>query len=140
MHQITDAIAQSEIGHSGQIQFVVETSLSPQALFAGLTPRQRSLELFSLQRVWDTERNNGVLIYLLMADRAFEIVADRGIHQNVGDQFWQLVCQQMADYLKKGDFIGGVECGIHEIDRVLRQHYAADVITPNELPDHPTII
>lgn len=140
LDQIQGAIEKSEIGHSGQIRFVIETTLSPFALIHGQSPKQRALEVFSLMNVWDTENNNGVLIYLLMADHDFEIIADRGLHQKLGDIFWQKVCKEMESHLRKGDFLEGVLIGITRIDEVLRQHYPASVITPNELPDSPVIL
>lgn len=140
LQDIENAIAVSEIGHSGQIQVVIETSLSPYALIHRQTPRDRAIEVFSLQNIWDTEHNNGVLIYLLMADHAIEIIADRGIHLNVGDEFWQQTCLKIENQLKNGFFLGGVLEGILEIDQILRKFYPSEVITPNELSDHPIII
>ena len=140
LQQIEAAIAESEISHSGQIQVVIETTLSPYALFHQQTPRERAIEVFSLQKIWDTEHNNGVLLYLLMADHAIEIIADRGIHQVVGDDFWQKTCTKIENELKSGFFQKGVLTGVHEIDQILRKFYPSNVITPNELSDEPVII
>ena len=140
LKKIEAAIAKSEVSHSGQIRFIVETSLSPQALFNQQTPRERALEVFSLFRVWDTANNNGVLIYLLMADRDFEIVADRNIHNLAGEDYWRTVSNEMAELLRGRKFEEGVLHGIERIHQVLRYHFSADVITPNELPDKPIII
>ena len=137
---IEDRIAESEIGHSGQIRVVIETTLSPYAIWHQQSSRERAIEVFSLQKIWDTENNNGVLIYLLMADHAFEIIADRGVHQKVGDEFWKKVCEMMEIHLKNSDFQTGVLTGIYEIDQILRQFYPASVITPNELSDEPILI
>jgi len=93
-----------------------------------------------LFRVWDTADNNGVLIYLLMADHDFEIVADRNIHQKVGQAFWGSVCHEMETLLRKGQFEEGVLLGIELIHQALREHFPAQTITPNELPDQPIII
>jgi uncharacterized membrane protein len=140
LQQIEASIAASEVGHSGQIRVVIETTLSPYAIWHQQSCRERSIEVFSLQKIWDTENNNGVLIYLLMADHAFEIIADRGVHQKVGDEFWQNVCRAMETHLKNSDFQAGILVGIHEIDQILRKFYPAQVITPNELSDQPTLI
>jgi uncharacterized membrane protein len=140
LRKIEDAIAKSEISHSGQIRFIVETSLSPHALFHRQTPRERALEVFSLFRIWDTANNNGVLIYLLMADHDFEIIADRNIHQLAGDTFWKMVADEMTALLQNNKFEEGVLHGIERIHQVLKEHFSADVITPNELPDAPIII
>ena len=138
--RIEQAIAQSEMTHSGQIRFIVETSLSPMALYHRQSARERAIEIFSLFQVWDTAENNGVLIYLLMADHDFEIIADRNIHVKAGQDYWVRVCKEMEILLKSQQFEEGVLLGIKQIHEVLRQHYPAEVITPNELPDQPIII
>jgi uncharacterized membrane protein len=140
LERIEQAIAKSEETHSGQIRFIVETALAPLALYQGQSAQERALEVFSLFRVWDTADNNGVLIYLLMADHDFEIIADRNIHQKVGQAFWGSVCEEMETYLKKGQFEEGVLLGIERIHQALRKHFPAQTITPNELPDQPIII
>ncbi len=138
--RIEKAIAQSEMTHSGQIRFIVETSLSPIALYHRQSARDRAIEIFSLFQVWDTAENNGVLIYLLMADHDFEIIADRNIHLMAGQDYWVNICKEMEVLLKDQKFEDGVLLGIKRIHEVLRQHYPAEVITPNELPDQPIII
>lgn len=140
LKKIEAAITESELTHSGQIRFIVETSLSPQSLFNHQTPRERALEVFSLFRVWDTANNNGVLIYLLMADRNFEIVADRNIHNLAGEDYWKSVSNEMAQLLRQNKFEEGVLHGIERIHQVLRYHFSSEIITPNELPDKPIII
>jgi len=140
LKRIEQAIAKSEETHSGQIRFIVETALAPLSLYQGQSGQDRALEIFSLFRVWDTADNNGVLIYLLMADHDFEIIADRNIHQKVGQAFWESVCQEMETLLRKGQFEEGVLLGIELIDQALSEHFPAQTITPNELPDQPIII
>lgn len=138
--RIEAAIAASEIKHNGQIRFIVETALSPSALYDQQTAQQRALEIFSLFGVWDTENNNGVLLYLLMADHDFEIIADRHIHAKAGRAYWEETSTQMQEFLKKGQFEEGVLHGIKRISEVLEKHFPEEVITPNELPDKPLII
>ncbi len=140
LKHIEQAIATSEMTHSGQIRFIVETSLSPMALYNGQSARDRAIEIFSLFQVWDTADNNGVLIYLLMADHDFEIIADRNIHAKAGQDYWVKVCKEMEILLKSQQFEQGVILGIERIHEVLRQYYPAEIITPNELPDQPIII
>jgi len=140
LKKIEQAIAASEISHNGQIRFIVETSLSPLALYQGLSVKERALEIFALFRVWDTANNNGVLIYLLMADHAFEIIADRNIHETAGQSYWDEVSQEMGMLLRNNQFEEGVLLGIERISRVLQLHFPESVVTPNELPDQPLII
>ncbi|MDE2311183.1 MAG: TPM domain-containing protein, partial [Betaproteobacteria bacterium] len=91
---IERAIRETEAKHNGQIRFAVEAALELAPLLAGQTAQQRALEVFSKLRVWDTEHNNGVLIYLLLADRDVEIVADRGIHTRLGQETWETICRE----------------------------------------------
>ncbi len=104
-----------------------------------LPPRERALEVFGLLRIWDTEENCGVLVYLLLADRDVEIVADRGIHGKVGAAAWEAVCRRMEAAFREGRFADGAEAGIAEINALLAQHFPrADQAGPNELPDRPS--
>ena len=96
LNAIEAAIKASEAAHAGEIRFVVEGSMDGMPLFRGETSRNRAIELFAQLRVWDTEHNNGLLIYLLIADRAVEIVADRGIHAKVGTEAWSKVCRRWS--------------------------------------------
>src|SRR6202048_3688261 len=92
---IEQAIKAGEATHSGQVRFVVEGALDGAPLFRNQHARERALDIFSHLRIWDTSHNNGVLIYLLLADRKVEIVADRGIDASVGAAGWQKICAEM---------------------------------------------
>ncbi|WP_225587386.1 TPM domain-containing protein [Methylomonas fluvii] len=102
LQAIEAAITESEALHLGEIRFVVESALEIGELLQGVTPRQRALEVFSQCRIWDTEHNSGVLIYLLLADRDVEIIADRAIHARVGEAVWAGVCKQMEAQFRAG--------------------------------------
>lgn len=140
MRNIETAIAHSEFGHSGEIRFVVEAALHPYDLVRGKTARQRAIEVFSRLGIWDTQDNSGVLIYLLLADRDIEIVADRGINSRVSAGDWESICRQMESAFKRGMFESGVLNGIDEISRVLRRHFPAGAQNQNELPDTPVVL
>lgn len=140
MNAIAAAIHASEKLHMGELRFAVEAGLDWPDLFAGITSRERALEVFSHLRVWDTEHNSGVLIYLLLADRKVEIVADRGIHSRVGNSAWISICQDMESKFRSGDFESGVLLGITEITALLQQHFPAQTNNPNDLPDRPTVL
>jgi uncharacterized membrane protein len=109
-------------------------------LFKGQSPRERATELFAQLRVWDTEHNNGLLIYLLLADRAVEVVADRGIHAKVGSEEWSKVCRQMETAFKQTNYEAGVVSGIQAVTQHLARHFPADGHSKNELPDKPVVI
>ncbi len=141
LDNIEHTIAEVEQTHAGQIRFAVEAALDIKPLLAGQTARERSLEVFSKLRVWDTEHNNGVLIYLLLADRKVEIVADRGIHARLGPAVWKAVCQEMETAFRQGKFEQGVIAGIRSVGAHLAQHYPQTGSNKiNELPDRPVLI
>ncbi|MDB5104985.1 MAG: hypothetical protein JWP91_2674 [Fibrobacteres bacterium] len=141
LERITAAIAASEAGHHGEIRFAVEGSLDLMPLFSGVTARERAVQVFSQLRVWDTEENNGILIYLLVADRDVEILADRGVHAKVGPAGWEEICKAMEAEFRQGRFEAGVIQGIQAVGKHLSTHFpltgAQDV---NELPDSPVIL
>ena len=138
--RIEQAIAQSETRHGGQVRFVVEHALDTASLLRGLAARQRALDVFSALKVWDTEHNNGVLIYLLLADRDVEIIADRGIHGRVGAQGWEAVCREMEGAFREGDFEQGVLRGIARVSGLLASHFPGNSQCPNELSDKPVVL
>lgn len=139
MQNIEAEIRHDETRHSGEIRFAVEAALHPFELLAGKTPRQRAIELFAAMNVWDTEANNGVLVYLLLADHDVEIVADRGIDRKVGKQGWEEICHEMEAAFRRGDFETGALMGVRQIGKVLQEHFPADGANKNELPDAPLV-
>ena len=140
LNKIEQAIQASESSHLGEIRFAVESSLDGAPLFKGQSARDRALDLFAQLRVWDTRDNTGVLIYLLLADRAVEIVADRGIAAKVDAQEWSVVCRQIEAAFRQGDFEGGVLNGVQAVTRHLATHFPADGADTNELPDKPVLL
>ena len=137
---IEQTIKASEAAHAGEIRFAVEDALDGVALFKGQTSRERAVDLFAQLRVWDTAHNNGLLIYLLLADRAVEIVADRGIHAKVGLEAWSKVCRQMERDFKQSNYEGGVVSGVQAITQHLALHFPAGETNRNELPDRPVLV
>ncbi len=140
LEAIERAIHTAESSHAGEIRLVVEGSLDGMALLRGQTAKSRALELFSQLAVWDTAHNNGMLIYLLLADRAVEIVADRGIHAKVGAQPWSEVCRQMEQSFAQSQFEHGVVQGIQTIAGHMAKHFPPSARGRNELPDAPVLL
>jgi uncharacterized membrane protein len=138
--RIEAAIKAGEATHAGQIRFVVEGALDGKPLFRNQPARERAIDIFSQLRVWDTEHNNGVLIYLLLADRDVEIVADRGIDAKVGTAGWEKICQEMETDFSAGDFERGVIKGIEAVSREMATHFPRAAGGPNELPDTPVVM
>ena len=138
--RIEQAIAAGEATHSGQMRFAVEGALDGAALLRDQTARERALDVFSHLRIWDTELNNGVLIYLLFADHRVEIVADRGIDIHVGRAGWESICRDMEAEFRLGRFEAGVIGAIEKVSRHLARHFPASGAGRNELPDKPMLI
>lgn len=138
---IENAIRQCESRHAGEIRFAVEAALPLSALWRGQTPRERALDVFSQLRVWDTAHNNGVLIYLLLADHRIEIVADRGLTRHVDAARWKAIVDGMSAAFRERRFEDGLHAAIDAVDAVLREHFPAPPGggNPNELPDTPVL-
>lgn len=137
---IERAIATQENRHRGELRFVVEGGLPLAPLLSGRTARERAIDVFSRLRVWDTEDNAGVLVYLLLADRRVEIVADRGIHARVGSAAWDAICGEMQSAFAAGRFEAGAILGIEAISDLLAAHFPPGEENPNELPDTPLVL
>ena len=137
---IGNAIKANETAHVGQIRFVVEGALHSAALFTGQSARERAIEVFSQLCVWDTEHNNGVLIYLLLADRAVEIIADRGVHVRVGAHDWETICRGMQAAFRQAKYREGVISGIEAVGQRLARHFPSRDPRRNELPDAPIVL
>jgi uncharacterized membrane protein len=125
VHAIESAIKASRRAHVGEISFAVEGALHSAPLVKEQTSRERALELFSQLRVWDTEHRNGLLIYLLLADRAVEIVADRGINAKVDSHEWDSICRTMRSAFKQGNYESGMVAGIQAVTQLLIKHFPA---------------
>ena len=146
VQRLMQSVAASERHHSGQIRICIEAGLPNSYLLrpdsmAALT-RQRALAQFGKLRVWDTERNNGVLIYLLLAEHAIELVADRGLNQHVSPAQWQAIVQRLGHTLQAGDFEAGLGQALGEVSALLAAYFPrhAGDANPNELPDRPTLV
>ena len=140
LKRIEEAIKTGEATHSGQVRFVVEGALDGPPLFRNQPARERALEIISSLRIWDTEHNNGVLIYLLLADRDVEVVADRGIDAKVGTAGWEGICREMETEFGSGNFESGVINGIEAVSRELATHFPPHGRHRNELPDKPVVM
>ena len=137
--RIEARVGASEKRHSGEIRVMVEAGLPLSYLRRGATPRERALAMFGKLGVWDTEANNGVLIYLLLAERAIEIVADRGVNRVVAAAEWAEIAASMQSAFQASDFEGGLVRAIDAVDALLVRHFAARPgdVDVNELPDAP---
>jgi uncharacterized membrane protein len=138
--EIRSAIRESEMLHHGEIRFAVETALPVGALWKGMTGREAAIEAFTHLRVWDTENNSGVLIYLLLADHDLEIVADRGIAAKVEQAEWDDIARHMEQHYRAGDFREGTFEGIRRVTELLARHFPPGARNPNELSDQPVIL
>ncbi|RTL28373.1 MAG: hypothetical protein EKK47_16085 [Burkholderiales bacterium] len=141
MHAIEQAIKAAEVCHAGEIRFVVEGALDGVPLLKGQSAHERAIEVFSLLRIWDTEHNSGVLIYLLLADRRVEIVADRGIHARVGPGGWEALCRDMEAAFRSDQYEQGAITCIGAVAQHLSRHFPSHgQHAHNELPDAPVVL
>ena len=139
---IQHAIARSEHRHHGEIVFAAEGSLPLARVLRGVGARERAHEVFARLRVWDTEHDTGVLLYLLLADHAIEIVADRGVAREIAESEWAPICALMQDRFRRGEYEQGAIEGVAAVGELLARHFPADGTrtNPDELPDRPVLL
>jgi uncharacterized membrane protein len=142
LQRIATAIATSEARHTGEVRFAVESALHPRAVLAGMQARDRAHEVFAQLRVWDTRANNGVLLYLLLADHRIEIVADRGFDGLVSAEQWRGACLLVEERLKAGEPEAAVLRGVEALSALVEAHFPRDsgYVDENELPDEPHLL
>lgn len=137
---IEEAVRASEKQHGGELRFVVEQALDGTPLWKGLPPRERALDIFSRLRIWDTRDNNGVLIYLLLADRDVEIVADRGLNGKVAPGEWEEICHVMEAAFREGRYQEGALEGVRRASTLLAKHFPPRPNDKNEIDDKPLLM
>lgn len=140
MHQLRDAIAEGERGHAGELCLAIEARYSFWAVLGGLQTRQRAEQVFSLLRVWDTQDNSGVLLYLQLAEHRVELVADRGIAARVDPAQWQAICADFASDMHALPAAEAVLRCLGRINALLTLHFPAAEGNPRELPDEPVVL
>ncbi len=140
MKFIRDVIAKGEMGHSGEVCFAVEARYSLWAIIEGIQTRQRAEQVFSSLGVWNTQDNSGVLVYLQLAERRIEIIADRGISAKVPTMQWQALCSEFTNTLRKDAPDQAVIDCVNKINALLQTHFPAAYDNPKELPDEPIIL
>jgi uncharacterized membrane protein len=141
LKRIEAVVSNSERSHTAEVRVAVEASLTLRELFAKKTPRHRALEAFSLLKVWDTAQNNGVLIYINVADRAVEIIADRGFEGLLSHSYWQQLCAQMVAGFQKDLFEQSLVQCVQKLSKDFAIHFPSDgQANPNELPNTPVVL
>jgi uncharacterized membrane protein len=140
MRRIRDVVAEGERHHAGELCVAIESRYSPFAILDGLGTRQRAEQVFSLLRVWDTRDNSGVLLYLQLAERRVELVADRGIAARVEPALWQAICEDFAAGMRAGPPDAAVSRCLARINALLAEHFPAAGDNPRELPDEPVVL
>jgi uncharacterized membrane protein len=133
-------VAQGETLHAAEVRVVIEPAFDLAMLRAGLDPRERARQVFGEQRVWDTEGNNGVLLYVLLADRRVEIVADRAAARLVPDREWQRVCEALAAHYARGEYLHGTLHAVDAMHRLLAPWFPPGRTNPDELPNRPVVL
>ena len=140
LDQIEAAIVKSELRHGGEVQFAIESSLGLRALLSGVTAREQAVRAFADLKVWDTEKNSGVLIYVLLAEHSIEIVADRGYAACVSARQWESVCENMKRAFAEGRFGSGAEEAVQAIAGLVEAHFPHTPGDDDERPNRPVLI
>jgi len=138
--EIQQVIARGEQLHRAEVRFIIEPALPLEDVLAGMHPRARARILFSDYRVWDTEENSGVLIYLDLADHQVEIIADRGVGRLVQPEEWQAICDTMTRELRRGAYRDSTIAALEQLNALLQQRLPADGQRTNQLSDKPIIL
>ena len=141
LHRLTHRVAASEQRHTGEVRICVEAGLPMSYLWRAAAARERAVMMFAKLRMWDTEHNNGVLIYLLLADQAIELVADRGLNRHVSAAQWKAMVQRLGAAIKDGRYEDGLTQALEEVSAVLVKYFplAEGEFNPNELPNTPVL-
>ena len=141
LKRLENYVTASEARHTGEIRICVEAGMPNSYLWRDASPRERAVAMFGKLRVWDTEHNNGVLIYLQLAERSIEIVADRGLNRCVSTTHWQTVTARMSAAFAAGHFEEGLTQALQEVSALLVQHFPAGADAPRErgLPNAPDV-
>ncbi len=138
--EIGSAITAGELTHRGELRLIVENAMPSELIWADLSNRQRALALFAEHGVWDTEDNCGVLIYINLAERKVDIVADRAIDRKIDAATWQAICHTMTAGFARGEYRDSTLAAVEQVNALLRQHFPANGARANELPDHPIVM
>ena len=140
LEAIEAAVREAESRHAGEIRFAVETALDLPELWHGLAPRRRAAQVFGQLGIWDTAQNNGVLIYVLLADRVVEIVADRGVAAVIQQSQWDEICREIERQFRAGRFMEGSVAAVQAVGRLLAGHFPAGRRDADELPNQPILL
>lgn len=140
LQRIESAVSNSETRHQGEIKIILESSLPVSRVIKGLDAKQRAMELFSEKRVWDTEKNTGILIYVQLTDRKIELLADRGIYKKIGQSALDEICERMQSGFRSGNYSGSVLSAIEEFTRLLQKYFPSEKQNPNELSNRPEVM
>ena len=138
--RLQTTITEGEKTHRGEVRLIVEAALPLRKIRRGMSTRQRTIDLFGTFRVWDTEENNGVLLYVNVADRKVELIADRAASRAVPDATWQRICSALQEAFKRGEFEAGTAAAIAAINAELAAHFPTSGAKINSLPDAPVML
>ncbi|EPG74029.1 PF04536 family protein [Leptospira fainei serovar Hurstbridge str. BUT 6] len=140
LKELKSMISSSEAQHRGELRLAIETKLPLLQVWSGKTAKMRAVEMFSFLRVWDTEENTGILIYLLLAEKKIVLLADRGIYKKIGQENLDSIANEISDGFKESKYKKSLTQGIQKLTEILKKHFPAQGKNPNELPDEPYIV
>ena len=137
---IEAVITDGERRHRAEVRLIIEHALPWKEILRDTSARQRAMDLFARYRVWDTEENCGVLVYINLADRKVEIVADRAVARLIVQEEWDAVCRTMTEGFAREAFRDSTAAAIEQLNTLLQEHYPARGAHPNQLANHPILL
>ncbi|MBM9577080.1 TPM domain-containing protein [Leptospira sp. 201903070] len=140
LKKIESSVSQSEKFHTGEIKVILEGNFPLWRILRGLNAKRRAEELFSERRIWDTEENTGILIYVQLVDKKIELLADRGIYKKIGQDTLDEICDKMEKGFRSGEYLKSILDAVEEFTKLLRKHFPAGKQNANELSDRPELI
>ncbi|MDO5652486.1 MAG: TPM domain-containing protein [Brachymonas sp.] len=142
LDRLQQTVAECETQHTGQLLLCIEASLPPSYVERNATPRERAMKLFGKYGVWDTEDNNGAMLYLLMDRHCIELVADRALHRKVAQEEWTAIVQQLCEALRTAQYESGLKAALQQISSHQIRHFPADGnhVRENTVPDKPLVL
>lgn len=126
--EIVLAIRQAERNTSGEIRVHIERTTE-------LSHCNRTLEVFQTLKMFNTKKQNAVLIYVAVDDHKFVIYGDKGIDAVVPKNFWDTTKNKMQHHFKQGNFKQGIIDGVLQVGKELKEHFPWSETDTNELPN-----
>ena len=129
---ITRAVAEAERYTSAEVRVHLDHSCDGNAL-------QQAIKVFERLGMHRTVERNGVLVYISVTDRKLAIIGDKGIHERVGEAYWQALVAAVRERLRQQQSRDGLIHALAELGRELGRHFPRRPADKNELSDEVSL-